>query len=222
MHSETIGKLVEALAKVQHKIQNPTKNADNPYFRSKYADLPHVWDSCKKLLNENGLVVMQTMRNENDAITVYTILAHTSGEWVRSALSVTPKQDKDGFITAQAIGSAITYARRYALSAIVGITPDDDDDGAVASGTVAQQAQKNAPKVELNSNVSDQSNEHKKASPAQIKYLKTLALRKQVDIKALLQYLGVKSMEDVLFTEVDKAKKWIEEKANERGNNSTN
>jgi hypothetical protein len=127
--SETIGKLSEALSKVQAVLEGAKLDSENPFFKSKYSDLTSVWSACRKPLAENGLSVIQTCQSETaDMVIVETMLCHTSGEWVRGRLAMRPvKADPQG------VGSCITYARRYSLAAIVGVAPEDDD-GNVASG----------------------------------------------------------------------------------------
>ena len=126
--SESIGKLTTALVNVQAKIKAAKKDSTNPFFHSKYADLNAVWDVCRGPLSDNGLAVIQTSRVVGTEVAVVTTLAHVSGEWVRGELLLIPtKRDPQG------IGSAMTYARRYALAAIVGIVADEDDDGNAAS-----------------------------------------------------------------------------------------
>lgn len=128
MQSESIAKLAEALSKAQGKIKGAAKDTANPFFKSKYADLASVWDACREALTENGLCVLQTTEDGIEHVTVITTLSHSSGEWIRGRLTMKPvKNDPQG------IGSAITYARRYALAAIVGVAPEDDD-GEAASG----------------------------------------------------------------------------------------
>jgi|GEM_PF-478653 len=117
--SEQINELATALAKAQGAMTPAIKDSNNPFFHSQYADLASVWDACRKPLSENGLSVVQTI-NGNDKLE--TTLLHSSGQFISSVLAITAKEQ-----TSQAIGSAITYARRYALSAMVGICPDDDD-----------------------------------------------------------------------------------------------
>jgi hypothetical protein len=126
--SESIGKLAEALAKAQGAIEGAKKDQANPFFRSKYADLSSVWEACRKQLSENGLAVMQTTcGSDPDTVTVETFLTHSSGEWIKSSLTMRPtKSDPQG------IGSCITYARRYALAAMVGVAPEDDDGNAAS------------------------------------------------------------------------------------------
>lgn len=126
--SESIAKLTEALCKAQSQIEGAKEDSSNPFFKSKYADLTSVWKACKKPLTDNGLAVIQTMEMKESQIVLVTTLAHSSGEWMKSYLPViTTKMD------AQSIGSAITYSRRYALAAIAGVCPyNEDDDGETA------------------------------------------------------------------------------------------
>lgn len=128
--SETIGKLAEALAKAQGSMGGAKKDSENPFFKSAYADLASVWDACRKSLSENGLSVIQTTDLQEAGVTVITTLAHSSGEWMRGRLRMMPtKADPQG------IGSCISYARRYALAAMVGVYQIDDDAN-TASGKV--------------------------------------------------------------------------------------
>lgn len=126
--SQTIGKLAEALAKAQACIEGSKMDGNNPYFKSRYSTLSSVWDACRKPLSDNGLSVVQLADNcDSDTITVETILAHSSGEWIKGRLSMKPvKSDPQG------IGSCITYARRYSLAAMVGVAPEDDDGNAAS------------------------------------------------------------------------------------------
>jgi hypothetical protein len=104
------------------------KDSTNPHFKTAYADLASVWDACRAPLANAGLSVVQLVSSEGATATVETILAHSSGEWVSSLLAVPLTK-----VDAQGLGSAITYGRRYALAAIVGVCPaDDDGEAAVA------------------------------------------------------------------------------------------
>ena len=121
--SEEIGELVKALAKVQGSIKPAKRESTNPFFKAKYADLTSVWNSCRKELSQNNLVVVQTMKSSNERVVVLTTLAHESGQWIQGELSLRPvKTDPQGY------GSALTYARRYSLAAMVGIATGEDDD----------------------------------------------------------------------------------------------
>ena len=126
--SEQINELATALAKAQGEILRAIKDSANPFFKSKYADLSSVWNACRQPLSKNGLSIIQTFETEGETYLI-TTLVHSSGQWIRSKLPIlTVKKD------AQEYGKAITYMRRYALSAIVGVSPDDDDDGNSANG----------------------------------------------------------------------------------------
>lgn len=124
MQTTDIDKLAEALAKAQGDIEGASKDSLNPHFKNAYADLASVWNACRKALSANGLAVVQTTKNGHDGgtITVVTTLMHASGQWIRSELTMKAQQN-----TPQGIGSTLTYARRYALAAMVGVAPEDDD-----------------------------------------------------------------------------------------------
>jgi hypothetical protein len=120
-------KLFEALAKMQGALDNATKSSDNPYFKSKYADLAQCRQTAKKPMADNGLSISQHCTFDGQFVQCVTILGHSSGQMMISTLMI-PVAKKD----AQGIGSSITYARRYALSSIIGLTQKDDDgEGAV-------------------------------------------------------------------------------------------
>jgi ERF superfamily len=121
--SESIAKLATALSIVQGKLSHAKKDSANPFFKSKYADLESVWDACRDLLAANGFSVMQFPGEYIDGtMSMTTILAHSSGEWIGQEMSL-PVSKPD----AQGSGSALTYMRRYALAAVVGVVQADDD-----------------------------------------------------------------------------------------------
>ncbi len=135
--SETLGELAKALAKAQAAIQPAPKDTSNPFFKSKYADLPAVWRACREPLASNGLSVVQMPADSSEGrIALTTMLLHTSGEYITSTVSTKIAKDDP-----QGVGSALTYLRRYALAAMVGIVADDDDDGNAASIQPQQQRQ---------------------------------------------------------------------------------
>ena len=125
--SETINELAGALAKAQLAMKNATADADNPYFKSKYADLATVRDAVTPALAANGIAVVQLTSSENGHLIVHTRLMHSSGQWIESQYPIMNDTAKP-----QAMGSALTYARRYSLSAICGIASEKDDDGNAA------------------------------------------------------------------------------------------
>ena len=120
--SESIAKLTEALSKAQGVIEGAKKDADNPFFKTTYADLSSVWRACRGPLSENGLAIMQTVETCNDKYILVTTLSHSSGEWMRSFMPILlVKHDP------QSLVSSITYCRRASLAAMVGVCPSDDD-----------------------------------------------------------------------------------------------
>jgi hypothetical protein len=128
--SESIKELAAALAKVQGELKPAPKDSENPFFKSSYADLATVTKTALPVLSKNGLSVSQVAEGEG-AIT--TQLMHTSGEWIRGTLTLKPvKADPQG------IGSALTYARRYALAAICGLATEDDDGNAATHEAKAE------------------------------------------------------------------------------------
>jgi hypothetical protein len=122
--SEQINELVTALAKAQGEISPALKDSNNPFFKSKYADLSSVWNACREPLSRHGIAIVQTMDSREGQLFLTTTLAHSSGQWMKSYMPIIMEKN-----TPQALGSAITYMRRYALSAIVGMTSEEDDDG---------------------------------------------------------------------------------------------
>jgi len=118
--SPTISVICKALSLAQGQMSFAKKDTENEFFKKPYADLASCWEACRKPLSDNGLSVSQ-VQDENFLI---TILMHESGEWIRSRTKISMSEGKNAM---QAYGSALTYARRYALSAIVGISQDDDD-----------------------------------------------------------------------------------------------
>ena len=122
MQSEQINELALALSKAQSQITGALKDSANPFFKSRYADLASVLDACRAQLSGNGLCVTQTTDLIDGLVVVRTTLAHSSGQWISGILPVRAKDESP-----QAQGSGITYARRYALAAIVGLAQIDDD-----------------------------------------------------------------------------------------------
>jgi hypothetical protein len=128
--SEQIGQLAEALSLFQGEIKDPIKNKVS--HTSKYADLPSILELCRPLLSKNGLSIVQFPGNSaNDKISIETVLMHKSGEWLSatyemSAISESARLKSTN--AAQADGIIITYARRYAITALLAIAAQDDTD----------------------------------------------------------------------------------------------
>jgi hypothetical protein len=125
--SDKIDKLATALSKAQSEIKGAEKKSVNPFFNSGYADLHTVIESSFPHLTKYGLSVIQGNDSNPGEFFVTTMLLHESGQWIRSKLKMPVEK-----ITAQSIGSTITYGRRYGLSAITGIAQYDDDGNAAS------------------------------------------------------------------------------------------
>ena len=120
--SPALGQLATALALAQAAIKGALTDSTNPHFKSKYADLSSVWEACRVALTANGLAVIQAPTTEGSLVRVTTRLVHGSGEWAQSTVACSVERPQP-----QPVGSAITYLRRYALAAMVGVAPEDDD-----------------------------------------------------------------------------------------------
>jgi hypothetical protein len=134
--SESINEIAAALAKAQASMKNAALNKVNPHFKSKYADLAGIRDAVVPELAKAGIAMVQAVDVGGDSIVLRTRLLHASGQWIESVCPVAFTGDM------QKMGSAITYARRYSLSAICGIAADEDDDAnaAVSNGSAKQAA----------------------------------------------------------------------------------
>ncbi len=131
--SESLKNLATALHKAQGQIKHAVKDAANPFFKSRYADLVSVWDAMRDAFQANGLSVSQMPDMDGENPVLVSILMHTSGEFLESRIKLNPaKNDPQG------IGSCISYYRRYALQAIAGVCADDDD-GEAAHGRTTRQ-----------------------------------------------------------------------------------
>jgi hypothetical protein len=121
-HSEQINEIFGALAKAQGAYEATTKDRENPHFKSSYATLASGLNAARKALAANGIGYVQSVQTEENGVNVETMLGHASGQWIRCSTFV-PAAKFD----AQGIGSASTYARRYAIFAMLGLAPEDDD-----------------------------------------------------------------------------------------------
>ena len=132
--SEKLDQIAPAIAKAQSAMRRIEPKATNPHLRTKYARIADIWDELRETLGEHGLSVIQTTDMMEDGTPVVEcMLLHESGQWLAGRLAI-PYGEGKGTTDAQKIGSAISYARRYTLCAIVGATvaDEDDDDGSGA------------------------------------------------------------------------------------------
>lgn len=163
--------LATALAKAQAEMKNATLNKVNPHFKSKYADLAEIIDTTRAVLAKHGLSVVQTTEIQDGQLVLVTTLLHTSGQSLCGAYPLPMVLEKP-----QAMGSALTYARRYALAAITNIAAEEDDDA-----NAAQVEAKNVTPI----------------TAAQLKELTALADEVSADKAKFCRYLGVNSLAEI-------------------------
>lgn len=125
----TTKNLDSALLGVQKKLEAVSKSADNPFYKSKYADLNVILEATKPLLNEAGIVILQPVGRDTLGHFVETQLIHSSGESRASRMYLTDNAGAD----MQKLGAAVTYARRYGLQSFL-VMESEDDDGETAVG----------------------------------------------------------------------------------------
>lgn len=141
-HSEQVNELFTALSKALGEIESLPLNKTNPHFKSKYADLAITIEKSKPALMKNGLMLIQAVENDEIKYVVESMITHSSGQWLKSKVAlILTKQDMQG------LGSATTYAKRYAAQSLLFVAGDEDDDGNAASAGAPQQgkAQRQQP-----------------------------------------------------------------------------
>lgn len=138
--SDQIDAIAKVLPKAQASMGEVFKTANNPAFRSKYADLSAVVEAVVPALNQHGISLLQPSSFNGEMVTVATMLLHESGQWVRCSLSV-PLTKRD----AHGVGSAVTYGRRFGLQAMSGVAPVDDDGNAAAHRGPPPEAKRTEP-----------------------------------------------------------------------------
>lgn len=141
--SQELDQVSTALALAQAEMKPALKDANNPHFKSKYADLASVFEAIRAPLAKNNLAVLQDIGSADGAVTVKTRIIHKSGQWVEFGPFAIPadKQNAHGY------GSAVTYVRRFALASAMGVSADDDDGNAASTHTAAPRATTEPDKV---------------------------------------------------------------------------
>ena len=190
--SESTGEISKAMALVQAEIGNVAVDASNPAFKrgnkdSKYATLAAVLDVCRPALSKHGIAVLQSPGNDGDQVTVTTRLTHGSGEWMQSTVGVKPDR-----ATAQGLGAATTYLRRFALAAMCGVAQDDDD-GNEASGTNGNAPSRPAG-VQSGSQIRPQASAPQKGNPVD---------SAKADVRRWIAAMGVDREEAELLVHLD-------------------
>jgi hypothetical protein len=136
--SPQINELASALAKAQAEMKVASLEAENPYFKNRYADLAAIIRASRPALTKHGLAVSQQILVHEDGQSVmHSILMHSSGQWIETCMRIVPAKND-----LQTLGSCLTYLRRYGYAALVGVTAsDEDDDGEVAMTPIRQKAE---------------------------------------------------------------------------------
>jgi len=137
--SSELKDLFGALAKAQAEMRRAGLSSENPYFKSKYADLAEIVAASRPALTKNGLtVIQQIMENHDGQKFLHTILGHETGQWIESRMRIVPHKPD-----IQSLGSYITYLRRYSYASIIGVVAsNEDDDGELAVHDLRQTASK--------------------------------------------------------------------------------
>ena len=183
--SESINELASALCNAQSQMGGAVKDSANPFFKSSYADLTSVIKAIKQPFADNGLSYTQFPVSNENGVGVSTRLMHVSGQWIEMEYTL-PTVKKDP----QASGSAITYARRYALQSIAGIpTADDDAESAMLRG-----------------------DDKKIISDDQIIAIKKLLDETGADSEKFCKWLKVNSVDQILAVHYDRAVAALEAK----------
>lgn len=195
LQSEHINELATALCKAQAEIMPALKDSANPFFKSKYADLESVWNACRDPLTKNGLCVMQAINTIENQMVLVTTLAHSSGQFIRSLAPIIVTK-----MEPQAIGSAISYFRRYSLAALVGVVQSDDD------GELAQQRSKvipenQPPKQEYPKSSGASGASGGKITEKQLKWLSGLIKSNTAFLDKILKDYNIQSLADLPFSE---------------------
>jgi hypothetical protein len=192
LQSESVKELNTALAKAQGELFAAKKDSINPHFKSKYADLASVWEACREALSSNGLSVTQMPAEfQNNIMTLVTRLSHSSGEWLEQTMTCpVGKPDPQG------IGSCLTYMRRYALAAVVGVYQDDDD------ANSASYAPKERPAT---------------LTDEELNRIKLLAAGTHSDIAKIAQFYGKKELHEIERLHFNKIIEQLEKKLKKEG-----
>lgn len=207
--SESISSLATALCKFQGDVKQPKKDANNPYFNSKYVPLEGVVSAISVPLKTHGLSYFQSVSTIDEQVIVKTLVMHESGEFIESDELKIPGYQvrKDGTkdFNPQGIGASITYGRRYSLTAALGIASEDDDDGNTGSQGSKEPMQQNKK--------SQQNSSEPLATEAQATMLYKKMNASGIGLQRVSDYLGyeVKNTKDIHRNDVNKLIKFFEE-----------
>ncbi len=196
--SESVADLATALAKAQGEFSVASKDKDNPFFKSKYADLESIVQATRPALSKNGLSVVQSVYRMDDTHTyLVTLLLHASGQWIKSKAQINPQK-----ADIQSLKSYNTYLRRICYESMVGVTTgDDDDDGQSATHYSPQTAYKRESTPDDNPGLNEE----------QLAYLTALSPAWQANI---LSFNKVAHLEDLSPNQYKRIVATVESKKN--------
>ena len=177
--SESLDALSKALAAAQGEMKNAVLNRVNPHFKNRYADLAAIRDAVVPALSKHGVAVTQFTDFRDGNSVLVTRLMHESGQWIEGAYPLTQQTNP------QAMGSQLTYARRYTLSAIAGISADEDDDAEIAT------ANKNEPTSAI--------------TTEQVRTLRAAINEVEAEEHLFVKYLKIDKLESLPAREFDRA-----------------
>lgn len=194
--SETITELAKALVKFNSEVNKIAKDADNPFFKNNYATLDTIIDEIRPILSKHGLSIMQIPSGDGQNVTLKTLLLHESGEWLESdELTMKPVKNDP-----QAVGSCITYARRYSLAAFLSLNTGEDDDGNGATyGKGNKPNQKNNSGQPSSKPQNNGSSSNGKATEKQLKMIHAKIAHVSVISKQPKETVETKLKEDAKF-----------------------
>lgn len=173
--SDDTAALVKALAAAQCEMKNATLNCVNPHYKNRYADLAAIRDATVPILARHEITATQATTVDEHGFHLVTRLSHASGQWIEGVYPLTIQANP------QAMGSQMTYARRYSLAAICGISADEDDDG-----EDAKKHGKDVPKIDGGA-----------ISAEQVKTLQAAVMEVDADLPKFLKYLKVGKLDEL-------------------------
>lgn len=138
--SPELGSLFEALAKAQSEMRPAVMDMKNPHYNSRYASLTSIQDAYREPLAKHGLAVIQQIFHCSEGYWIRTLLGHSSGQWISNEFKLLIEKSN-----MQGLGSAVTYARRYGISSLVGVVDTEDDDGSAVSPPKTEPPKVSAP-----------------------------------------------------------------------------
>jgi hypothetical protein len=204
--SDVIAELAKALCKMQSQMEVAKRASENPFFKSSYADLASVWKAIQKPMTDNGLCFTQRVWRDGELVIVTTDLMHTSGEYMRSdvALKIPVMMNKEGkfYEDPQKLGSIVTYLRRYALAAIVGLAVEGEDDDAEGASSTMRNGKLHHPEMQRSEPIDKQksSSQDEPLSDPQRKKLWAMGMNEYVDKQLITKEEFIKFIGSMMET----------------------